>query len=179
MKKNQFKLFFFFIVLGIALSLFLLHEHFAETPSTICNVGASFDCGVVNKGPYANIDGLSYLLTIEWGLPLPLIQFPDNKVLDLLTANAFFGLLTMVALLGMAWNYYKGKNFLFLSSERILPWMKKSLLGGVLYGGFLFFIQHSVLRTYCLFCLGLDFVLISLLILVWYSSKKISLPVVK
>lgn len=168
LSKKQFLVLSFLLVLGMIFSLFLLSQHFSAESSAVCNFGSSFDCGVVNKSPYANLDGISYLLTIDFGLPLPLLSFAStNMFIDLLTANAFLGFLTLSLLLGLAYYSYKKKKLPLFPQLKPLPIIWTILFFSVLYGGFLFFIQHSILRTYCIFCLGLDVVLISSFIFVW------------
>src|SRR3990172_4923957 len=59
-----------FLVIGILSASFLLFEHFVPAASKFCTFGQSIDCGIVNKSPYATLDGISYLLTIDFKLPL-------------------------------------------------------------------------------------------------------------
>src|SRR3989344_2808480 len=92
--KRIFVWFQIVLVIGMLISLFLVYEHFTPTASKFCSFGKGFDCGIVNKSPYANIDGISYLLTIDFGLDLPLINISGiNLFFDFITSNAFLGLL--------------------------------------------------------------------------------------
>ncbi len=160
-------------LLGMLVSLFLTYEHFSPAASKFCTFGSSFDCGIVNKSPYANIDGLSYLLTIDFGLSLPLLDLKQYGFFaDLLTSQAFLGFLTLLLLWLLLRAHQKRKSFLWIKTENILSWMQGILLFGVIYGFYLFLIQHFILQTYCLFCLILDIILIASLTLVWISKSR-------
>ena len=156
------------LVIGILLSLFLIYEHFATVASQLCSFGNSLDCHIVSKSPYANLDGIVYLLVIDFGLNIPSVDIKGiNWFFDLITSNAFLGFLTLVLLLIMFYFYRNQKNFIFIRSHRLLLWMKGILIFGVLYGFYLLFVQHFILKYYCIFCLGLDLILVTFLILIW------------
>ncbi len=170
--KNKFKIFNVVLIIGMLISLFLVYEHFSPSASKFCTFGNSFNCGIVNKSPYANLDGLSYLLTIDFKLNLPMITISDiNPFFDLITSNAFLGFLTLLFLLFLARANYKNNKFLFIDKESTRKWLKGITLFGVIYGFYLFLIQHFILKTYCIFCIALDIVLILLLIIVWTTKK--------
>ncbi len=154
-----------FLVIGILISAFLIYEHFSESASKFCTFGEGFNCGIVNKSPYANLDGLSYLLTIDFDLPLPLIDISGiNWFFDFITTNAFLGLLTLFFVLMLNLNYKKDK-FLFIGKKSNTKWIRGIMVFGALYGFYLFLIQHSILKTYCIFCLALDLMIIVALVL--------------
>lgn len=167
-KQKLFVLLNVFLIFGMLVSSFLVYEKFSPTASKYCTFGESLDCGIVNKSPYANLDGFSYLLTMDFGLPLPLVDISGiSPVFELLLSNAFLGFLTLLFVLIMLHMKYKNKDFFRIKNENILKWVKGILIFGVAYGFYLFLIQHFILKTYCLFCIILDFILISLLIIVW------------
>ncbi|MEK6792672.1 MAG: vitamin K epoxide reductase family protein [Nanoarchaeota archaeon] len=153
------------LIIGMLISLFLLYEHFSPSASKFCTFGKHFDCGIVNKSPYANIDGIFYLLTIDFNLNLPLINVSNiNWFFDLITANAFLGFLTLLFLFIL--NKNPNKKVLWIKPRDNRKWVISILIFGVIYGvGYLFAIQHFVLYTYCLFCLLLDIAIITSLIL--------------
>ena len=160
------------LIFGMLVSLFLVYEHFSATASEYCKFGASFDCGIVNKGPYSTLDGISYLLTIHFNLPLPLIDIASKGFIpNLLTSNAFLGFLTLLILFLMVSAKTSKKNFLWIKNNKITKWIKGILIFGIIYGLYLVLIQHFVIKTYCIFCLLLDIVIISSLVLVWRSQK--------
>ena len=166
--KGRYVVIFILLFLAMADSLFLLYEHFTPNVSKFCTFGESFDCGIVNKSPYANIDGISFLLTIDFSLPLPLINLSDiNFFSDLMTSNAFLGFLTMLFLLGLILALKNGKGFLWIEKGNVLKWAKGITLFSLLYGFYLFLIQHFILKTYCILCIALDLLIVSLLIMVW------------
>ena len=55
----------------------------------------------------------------------------------------------------------KQKISVSIEEDKIKKYMLGILIFGVLYGLFLFYIQHAILKTYCPFCIVLDFSLIS------------------
>jgi hypothetical protein len=172
-KKRGLGLLKVLLVIGMLVSLFLVYEHFSPSASKFCTFGTSFDCGIVNKGPYANIDGFSYMLTMDFDLNLPLLNVADKHwLLDLFTSNAFLGFLTLLFILGLVQAYENKKSFLCVKKKHVLGWMKGVLLFGVLYGFGLFLIQHFILKTYCIVCLVLDGVLILSCIIVWRLKQK-------
>lgn len=153
------------LIIGMLISLFLVYEHFSPKGSELCHIIAGFDCGIVNKSPYANLDGIFYLLTIDLNLNLPLVNVSDKSViLDFLTANAFLGFLTLLLIYIL--NKNPNKKVLWINPNENRKWILGLLIFGVIYGaGYLFAIQHFILHTYCLFCILLDLVLIISLIL--------------
>ncbi len=160
-----------FLVIGMLISAFLVYEHFSATTSAFCTFGESFDCGIVNKSPYANLDGISYLLTIDFNLPLPLIDISGiNWFFDLITANAFLGLLTLLFVFLLNLNY-KNSRFLFIMKKSDIKWIRGILVFGVVYGFYLFLIQHFILKTYCILCIALDLIIVISLILSFKIKK--------
>lgn len=156
------------LVLGMFVSLYLLYEHFAPVASKFCTFGESFDCGVVSKSPYANLDGISYLLTMDYGLSLPLIDIASvHPLLDFLTTNAFLGFLMLLFLLLLINAQVRG-NACFGISPQHLPSLITGLFAfSIAYGMFLIYIQHFILQTYCILCLALDAILLASAVLWW------------
>ncbi len=160
------------LIIGMLISLFLLYEHFSPSASKFCTFGKSLDCGIVNQSPYANLDGISYLLTIYFALPIPLANIADiNPFFNLITSNAFLGFLTLLFLFFLVKANYEDKKFLFINKSKTLNWLKGITLFGVIYGFYLFLVQEFILKTYCIFCIALDIVLLALLIIVWTIKK--------
>lgn len=150
------------LLLGMLLSLFLVYEHFAPSASEFCTFGESFDCGIVNKSPYANLDGISYLITIDWGWPLPLIDLSgSNAFFDFITANAFLGFLTLLFVFFLSMHHAKNKGWWKIPKNKVLPVMRGILIFGVAYGFYLFLVQHILIKSYCILCLGLDVILVT------------------
>ena len=159
------------LISGMLVSMFLVYEHFSYAASEFCSFGSNLDCGVVNKSPYANLDGISYLLTIDLKLPLPLIDISGINILfDFLTTNAFLGFITLLFILLININNKKDR-FLFTKKRDNINWIRGVLIFGVFYGGYLFLIQHFILKTYCVFCIILDAIMIVSLILSFIIKK--------
>ena len=162
------KLLYFVLILGMIISLFLVYEHFSASLDKFCSSGTSFDCGIVNKSPYANLDGIFYLFSVDFGMNVPTFDIKSiNWFFDLITSNAFLGFITLVLLFVMYYNYKKNKDFLFIKNRKIIFWIKGILIFSLLYGAYLFSIQHFILKTYCILCLGLDAVIVVSLILIF------------
>ncbi|MEK6915629.1 MAG: vitamin K epoxide reductase family protein [Nanoarchaeota archaeon] len=160
-----------FLIAGMIISAILIYEHFSVSASKFCSFGPSLDCGIVNKSPYANLDGISYLLTIDFGLPLPLLDISGiNFFFDFITANAFLGFITLLFILLLNLNYKK-KKFLFVEKGNNLKWIRGILIFGLVYGFYLFLIQHFILKTYCIFCIILDVLIIASLVMSFIIKK--------
>lgn len=168
--KKYINLFNVVLVIGLFLSAFLVYEHFATTTSEYCDFGESFDCGIVNKSPYSNLDGFFYLLVIDFGVNMRLMDISGVNVLfNLLTSVAFLGFLSLLLVLLL--KNRKG-DLLWIAKDKKDKWIRGILVFGVLFGGYLFLIQHFILKTYCVFCIGLDVILISLLVLAFTGGRK-------
>ncbi|TAL52945.1 MAG: hypothetical protein EPN86_04905 [Nanoarchaeota archaeon] len=149
------------LILGMLIALFLVYEHFSDVASKWCTFGDSFNCGIVNKSPYSNLDGISYLMTMDLKLPVPYFYTVSKPfLLDLLTSNGFLGFLTLLLLFSMLIAWRRKSDFLFIKHGSIKRWIIGILGFGIVYGGYLFLIQHFILKTYCLFCLMLDLTMI-------------------
>ena len=160
------------LIIGMLVALILLYEHFSTVPSKFCTFGKSFDCNIVNKSPYANIDGISYLLTIDFKFPLPLVDISGiHPLLDFLTANAFLGFLTLLMVLLFVNAFARNATFAGTDPQHQRTLITFFLTISILYGVFLIFIQHSILKTYCILCLTLDAVLIATALLWWRIQK--------
>ncbi len=164
-EQNSRKILSIILIIGMLISLFLLYEHLSSSAVKFCTFGKHFDCGIVNKSPYANLDGIFYLLTIDFNLNLPLLNISDiNLFFDILTSNAFLGFLTLLLIYVLNKNH--NKKVLWIKKEDNREWTLGILTFSVLYGaGYLFAIQHFILKTYCLFCILLDITLIVALII--------------
>jgi len=161
------------LIIGMLSALFLVYEHFSATASKYCTFGESFDCGIVNKSPYANLDGISYLLTIDFNLPIPLIDISSiNWFFDLITSNALWGFLTLLLILLLR-TKFKNKKLLWIAQQKNTKWVIGLLIFGLIYGIYLFAIQQFILKTYCIVCLILDAaILFSLIIMLRLKNEK-------
>jgi uncharacterized membrane protein len=162
------------VVLGMLISLYLLYQHFSPSSSVFCNFGEGLDCGIVNKSPYSTLDGITYFLVFDLGLNVKLLDFRNyGFLIELLQTNAFLGFLILLTKLFLLRAHKKQKHFSFIKQHRVLSWLKVLSLLSIVYGIFLIYIQHSILKTYCVFCLVLDLVLIIIFIYVWRQKHLV------
>jgi uncharacterized membrane protein len=56
-RKNAYAFLLFFIAAGLLVSLYALKQHSAPLGGGACNVNATFNCDLVNRGPYGEIYG--------------------------------------------------------------------------------------------------------------------------
>jgi uncharacterized membrane protein len=56
-RKNAYAFLLFFLAAGLLVSLYSLKQHYAPLGTSVCNVNATFNCDLVNKGPYGEIFG--------------------------------------------------------------------------------------------------------------------------
>jgi len=56
-RKNAYAFLLFFIAAGLLVSLYALKQHYAPAGGGACNVNATFNCDIVNRGPYGSILG--------------------------------------------------------------------------------------------------------------------------
>ena len=157
---NERKIVSIFLIIGMILSLFLVYEHFSASASKFCSFGSTLDCGILNKSPYANLDGIFYLLTIDLNINFPLINISDiNWFFDFLTTNAFLSFLTLLFVYIL--NKNQNKKIFWIKEKDNKKWIVGILIFATIYGaGYLFAIQKFILITYCLVCILLDLVII-------------------
>lgn len=56
-RKYATHLLLFFSIAGFLVSVYSLKQHYAPLGTSVCNVTATFNCDLVNKGPYSEILG--------------------------------------------------------------------------------------------------------------------------
>jgi vitamin-K-epoxide reductase (warfarin-sensitive) len=56
-RKNAYAFLLFFIAAGLLVSLYALKQHYAPLGGGACNVTETFNCDLVNRGPYGKIFG--------------------------------------------------------------------------------------------------------------------------
>ena len=56
-RKYAYAFLVFFAAAGLLLSLYSLHQHYAPIGGSACDVNATFNCDLVNRGPYGEISG--------------------------------------------------------------------------------------------------------------------------
>lgn len=56
-RKNAYGLLMAFLAAGLLISLYALKQHSAPLGGGACNISATFNCDLVNRGPYGEIAG--------------------------------------------------------------------------------------------------------------------------
>lgn len=56
-RKNAYAFLMFFTVAGFLVSLYAIKQHYGPLGTGACNLNATFNCDLVNHGPYAEIAG--------------------------------------------------------------------------------------------------------------------------
>jgi uncharacterized membrane protein len=157
MNKKLFILMVLVSVFGLLDSAYLTYIHYYETDHKICELVGNFECDIVNKSIYAEVDGVLSMFGIHVNLPIPL---------------SVLGGLFFLALLGIQTSLYLKKPFFGYSIEERKNMLFLLSILGMCFGLFLIYIQAIVLRAWCLFCLILDIILFSTLILSFIVKKS-------
>ncbi|MBI3032619.1 hypothetical protein HYY69_04035 [Candidatus Woesearchaeota archaeon] len=155
--KSKNILFYTLIIVGLVAASFLLYEHYTPTPSKFCNFGNNFDCGIVNKSPYATIDGIFYLLAVDFKLPISIYNIPIPV--------AGMGMIILFLLAYLMHGVHYQKKVLGLTPQSALKVIKLLLIMSLVFSLYLFLIEIFLLKTYCIFCIILDIILITLTII--------------
>ncbi len=160
--KSKKMLVYTLIILGILVASFLLYEHYSPSPSKFCNFGSSFDCGIVNKSPYSTVDGMFYLLAVDFKLPVPIYNIPIPV--------AGMGILILIILGILGHSVFNNKDFLGISPKKALLSAKVLLVLALLFSLYLFLIEIFLLKTYCIFCIVLDIILILMTVIIFTAK---------
>jgi len=164
--NNAFTWFTIILAVGFIFNLFILYDVYAkpEGDPSLCAFGENFDCGAVAKSPYANFDGIVYYanLIFDWNLPYPIFPIPNPIMLIIIFAGWIF----------LAFRYKADRGLFGLTARQIGYFLLATATFGVLYAAYLFHISWNVLETFCIFCLGLDIVMVSSLAILIYIFKR-------
>ncbi len=150
--SKQFNVFQYLVLLcalAIPITLYLTYKHFAVDGSSICNINARWNCEIVNKSEYA----------VLFGVPVSLIG---------LFGYLFMGFLSYVL--------YKGKNLIkfnkFLNQDNLKKILTFSIIGGVGFSLYLTMVEAFILKTYCLFCVAQQIIIILMLALILFDKHN-------
>ncbi len=125
MRKIQKRLKWFLALnfLGLLDTAYLVYLHYKPTPTEWCKLGEKFDCDIVNKSIYAEI----------FDIPVAILGFG-----------------TYVVLFALAWITRKK---IAAPHTATLLWLMFGLTTiGVLFSGYLTYIEFFVLGAICIFC---------------------------
>jgi vitamin-K-epoxide reductase (warfarin-sensitive) len=84
--------------LGIVVSSLALREHYRTEGDAPCSINERWDCGIVNKSPYAVVQGT--------GIPVAVIGIAGYLLLGALAWRRAYSLLLAAALIGLAFSLY-------------------------------------------------------------------------
>jgi len=142
-------------IIGILDSSYLLKLKLTDSAS-FCDQLVGFDCGTVNKGAYSEFPPWTFTAWVDAGLPT--------------IPNSTLGIIGFVFVLVMSLYALsqKNKKKIHKITKIILIFLTISFI----YGLYLIYIQKFVLRTWCLFCLVLDAVILLSLITAYMMYKK-------
>lgn len=82
-------------IAGIVTASLALREHYREDTSP-CSINARWDCGIVNKSPFA----------VFHGIPVAVIGIAGYLLMGILAAMKWFRLMLVAALGGLAYSLY-------------------------------------------------------------------------
>jgi uncharacterized membrane protein len=114
-------------ILGIIASALALREHYREEGDAPCSINAHWDCGIVNKSPFATLDGILRPSAVE---PNPFLRKLPVAVLGIL------GYLLMGALA------YRRSYRLLLAAA----------LAALAFSLYLAHIEKDILGVWCIYC---------------------------
>lgn len=135
----------------------LTYEHYSTSGSSLCNFGKNLDCGIVGKSPYATVDNIFYFLAVDMGLSVPIITI---SIPIAVIAIIVFILIKIGVL-----HIWHDRSFGRFNPKHMLWAIRTLLIFSMIYGLWLVYVQEYILRTYCLYCLGLDaIILLSLIV---------------
>ena len=125
----------FLALAGLIVSCFALREHFRTEPSP-CSINERWDCGAVNRSPFAEVGGIISLIS--------------PGVYDFLTNH---GPLAKIAAVPVAVVGILGYAAITVFALAKRWWIVLLLAtGAVGFSIFLTYIEARVLETYCIWC---------------------------
>ncbi len=83
-------------VVGVAVSALALREHYRTAGDAPCDINDRWDCGIVNKSPFAVI----------WGVPVAAIGIAGYLLMGTLALRRAYRLLLAPVLFGLAFSLY-------------------------------------------------------------------------
>lgn len=153
LKRDNQKILVVISILALLVSAYLLYQHYSSG-SSFCDIGENLNCDIVNKGIYSDVDGVfNYLFGTELSLPIP------NALLSIV----FFLFILISSLISQR---YK-------TQKRISKITRVLFALALIYTLLLFHIQVDVLKTFCVFCLALDVLIIAAFLNVFVKKNKI------
>ena len=141
-------------VIAMGVAAYLTYLHFAPEAAEFCNLSSQFNCEIVNKSIYSYID----LGFVE--VPVSLLGF----------GYYVFNLLMVVGLL-KGWNFAKLHKS--LTVKNIMKVLTVLSVVGVLFSGYLTYVEAFILYTFCVFCLASQTLVFLIMILNFVLMKRL------
>jgi vitamin-K-epoxide reductase (warfarin-sensitive) len=85
-------------IFGIAVSSLALREHYRSEGDSPCSINEHWDCGIVNKSPYAVVGGT--------GIPVAVLGIAGYALMGGLAARRAYRLVLAAAVAGLAYSLY-------------------------------------------------------------------------
>lgn len=127
-----------FALIGVLLSTYGLWLHYAGGPSSICNVSETFNCDKVNKSAYAAV----------FGIPVALL-----------------GLLAYAAVFLLVLKRKAVQRLMSFTEKDFWQYLLGLLLVMLLFQSYLTYVEFSIIRAYCIICLGSQLAVLALAVL--------------
>lgn len=152
LKKRLFVFLSVVIFLAILDSIYLTYLHYSEE-SSFCDISASLNCDVVNRGEFSTLDGvINHFFGTYIVLPIP---------------NAVISIVVFLIIYLCLYLLYSGKRIFNIRQGHILNFVKSLLIISIIYALILIYIEAFILYTFCILCLALDILIILTTIGVW------------
>ncbi len=88
----------FLAIFGIVVSSLALREHYRTQGDSPCSINERWDCGMVNKSPYAVVRGT--------GIPVAVLGLAGYLLMGVLAARRAYPLVLAAAAAGLAYSLY-------------------------------------------------------------------------
>jgi uncharacterized membrane protein len=156
-QKTLLTILFVVSFLAIVDGAIITYEHYSEASTTLCDFGPRFNCNVASQSVYSTIDNIFYFLAVDLGFSIPIIT--------LAIPVAVVAMVTFLLIKIGALHIWHDKDIGRFNSKHIL-WSIRYVLGfSLIYGAWLIYVQAFILKSYCLYCLILDLlILLSLIV---------------
>lgn len=159
MRNRLLILLLLFSMLGLLDSTYLTYIHYNISGNNFCALAGNFECNVVSQSTYSEITGILSLFGIRLIIPLPV------SVMGIIYFLIMFVIIISIHLKKPIFN-------IRISKKELKQYAFILSLCGMAFGLFLIYVQAFVLKAWCLFCLILDLILFSMLIIISVIRKQ-------
>jgi uncharacterized membrane protein len=141
-------------VIAMGVAAYLTYLHFAPEAAEFCNLSDQFNCEIVNKSIYSYID-------------LGFVEIP----VSLLGLGYYVFNLLMVFGLLKSWNFAKLHKS--LTVKNVMRALTVFSVIGVLFSGYLTYVEAFILFTYCVFCLTSQVLVFLIMVLNFVTLNRL------